>query len=218
MASTSRANTTLPPNHHGSYPHFGGLRGLVAALRFTVGRGGDADLAIALTGAGNGDDVIDIGCGPGVAVRRVAARGASSVTGIDPAAVMLRFGRALTRPVHRHGHGHGTAVDYRQGTAEALPLPDDSATVVWSLATVHHWRDLDAGLREVRRVLRPSGRFLAVERRTEPGASGHAGHGWTEDQAQLFAERCRAAGFSGVEVDRHLRHRRSVLSVLARVA
>lgn len=211
MASTSRANPTLPPNHHGSYPHFDGLRGLVAALRFTVGRGADADLAIALTGAGPGDDVVDVGCGPGVAVRRVAARGASSVTGVDPAAVMLRFGRALTRP----GRGHGTAVRYRNGTAEALPLADGSATVVWSLATVHHWRDLDAGLREVRRVLRPSGRFLAVERWAEPGASGHASHGWTEDQAQLFAERCRAAGFSGVEVDRHPRHRRSVLSVLA---
>jgi len=211
MASTSRANPTLPPNHHGSYPHFDGFRGLVAALRFTVGRGADADLAIALTGAGPRDDVVDVGCGPGVAVRRVAARGASSVTGVDPAAVMLRFGRALTRP----GRSHGTAVRYREGTAEALPLPDGFATVVWSLATVHHWRDLDAGLREVRRVLRPSGRFLAVERWAEPGASGHASHGWTEDQAQLFAERCRAAGFSGVEVDRHPRHRRSVLSVLA---
>ncbi len=214
MASTSRANTTLPPNHHGSYPHFGGVVGLVAALRFTVGRGADADLAIALTGTGPGDDVVDVGCGPGVAVRRVAARGALSVTGVDPAAVMLRFGRALTRP----GRGHGTAVRYREGTAEALPLPDDSASVVWSLATVHHWRDLDAGLREVRRVLRPSGRFLAVERGTEPGASGRASHGWTEDQARLFAQRCRAAGCSGVEVDRHPRRRRSVLSVLAQVA
>ena len=32
MASTSRANPTLPPNHHGSYPHFDGFRGLVAAV------------------------------------------------------------------------------------------------------------------------------------------------------------------------------------------
>lgn len=213
MASLSRANPSLPPNHHGSYPHFDGLRGLVAALRFTVGRWADAKLAIALTGAGPGDDVVDVGCGPGVAVRRVAARGASSVTGVDPAAVMLRFGRALSRP----GRGHRTAVHYREGTAEALPVPDGAATVVWSLASVHHWHDLAAGLREVRRVLRPSGRFLAVERWAEPGASGHASHGWTEDQAQLFAERCRAAGFSGVEVDRHPRRRRSVLSVLARV-
>lgn len=206
-------DATLPPNHHGSYPHFGGFRGLLAALLFTIGRGADADLAIALTGAGPGDDVVDVGCGPGVAARRVAAHGASSVTGVDPAAVMLRFGRTLARP----WRGRATAVRYQEGTAEALPLPDDSATVVWSLATVHHWRDLDTGLREVRRVLRPAGRFLAVERRTESGASGHAGHGWTEDQARLFAERCGTAGFCGIEVDHHPRRRGSVVSVLARV-
>jgi len=118
--------------------------------------------------------------------------------------------------VTRASRAHG-AVRYLGGTAEALPLPDDSASVAWSLATVHHWRDLDAGLAEVRRVLRPSGRFLAVERRVEPGAAGLRSHGWTEEQATLFAERCRAAGFPTVEIGHHHRGRRPVLSVLAEV-
>jgi hypothetical protein len=48
-----------------------------------------------------------------------------------------------------------------QGAAEDLRLSDRSATVVWSLATVHHWRDVAA----VHRALSPGGRFLAVERR-----------------------------------------------------
>ncbi|HEX6417129.1 MAG TPA: hypothetical protein VFZ77_01485 [Acidimicrobiales bacterium] len=55
-----------PPNSHADHPGF------------------DADLAISLTGTGPGDDVVDIGCGPGVAVRRAAARGGASVTGVDP--------------------------------------------------------------------------------------------------------------------------------------
>jgi SAM-dependent methyltransferase len=50
-------------------------------------------------------------------------------------------------------------VRYLPGSAEALPLADDSADVVWSLATVHHWRDLDRGLAETRRVLRRPGRL-----------------------------------------------------------
>jgi ubiquinone/menaquinone biosynthesis C-methylase UbiE len=33
--------------------------------------------------------------------------------------------------------------------AEALPLPDRSHDVAWSLSTVHHWPDLMAGLAEV---------------------------------------------------------------------
>lgn len=204
-------DVALPPNHHADHPGFAGVGGTLAALAFTIGRRGDADLAIRLAGVHPGDDVVDIGCGPGVAVRRAAARGASSAVGVDPAAVMLRTARALTR---RPGPDAAT-VRYLEGAAEALPLPDSSATVAWSLATVHHWDDVDAGLAEVRRVLRPSGRFVAIERRTVAGASGLASHGWTDEQAQLFAERCRAAGFSGVEVGRHRHGRRQVLTVHA---
>lgn len=32
-------------------------------------------------------------------------------------------------------------VAWVEGTAEKVPLPDASATAVWSLATVHHWKD-----------------------------------------------------------------------------
>jgi ubiquinone/menaquinone biosynthesis C-methylase UbiE len=82
------------------------------------------------------------------------------------------------------------------------------------LATVHHWHDLDAGLTEIRRVLRSPGRFLALERQVEPGASGIAGHGWADDQADRFARRCRAVGFDAV-VGHHQAGRRRQLSVLA---
>ena len=210
--STSAEHAARPPNHHAAFPAFAGVGGLVAALSFTVGRGPDAELAIRLTDLGPDDEVIDVGCGPGVAVRRAASTGATSVVGVDPAPVMLRVARALTWPSRRHP----PVVRYLHGAAEALPLPDGSASVVWSLATVHHWRDLDAGLGEARRVLRPSGRLLAIERRVEPGASGHASHGWTEDQAQRFAEQCRAAGFAHVEIGHHQPSRRHVLTVAPR--
>jgi ubiquinone/menaquinone biosynthesis C-methylase UbiE len=86
---------------------------------------------------------------------------------------MLRLARILTRS--------SLLACYLQGGAEALSLPDESASVVWSIASVHHWADLDAGLRgEARRVLRPAGRLVAIERRTQPGARGHASHGWTD--------------------------------------
>lgn len=209
--SSPTGGAALAPNHHASCPGFSGIGGVVAALRFTIGRAADADLAIGLTDVGRNDDVVDVGCGPGVAVRRAAATGAASIVGVDPAAVMLRFARALTRARDRSA----SPVRYMAGAAEALPLPDGSATVVWSLATVHHWHDLDAGLEEARRVLRSPGRLLAIERRVEPGASGHASHGWTEDQARLFAERCRAAGFAHVDVGHHQHGRRRLLSVLA---
>ena len=210
MTVTGPPDMALAANHHADHPGFSGFSGLVAALRFNVGRDADAELAVRLAGVGNGDAVVDIGCGPGAAARRACAAGATSVVGIDPAAVMLNVARLTPRALGRHR----ATLRYQRGTAESLPLADGMADVAWSLATVHHWRDLAAGLAEVRRVLRPGGRFLALERHTVAGAVGVASHGWIDDQADAFAGCCRDAGFTTVTVEHHYTNR-AVLTVLA---
>jgi len=195
---TSSTPVAPPPNHHAGHPGFAGLSGLAAGLTMIVGRGAVGRLAADLTAVSPADHVVDLGCGPGVATREAARRGAR-VTGVDPAPVMLRLARRLTRST--------ATITWAEGAAEAIPLADGSATVLWSIATVHHWRDLDAALHEVDRVLPAGGRFLVIERRTQPGATGHASHGWTDEQAAGFAERCRQVGFAAVQVDRHTARR-----------
>jgi ubiquinone/menaquinone biosynthesis C-methylase UbiE len=179
------------PNHHADHPGFSGVTGALIGLGFAFGRGRAANRIADLAQVSPGDRVVDIGCGPGNAVKAAARRGAFAV-GVDPAPVMLRLARLLVREPN---------VAWHQGAAEALPLPDEGATVVWSVATIHHWHDIDQGLREVRRVLEPGGRFVGVERRSAPGATGIASHGWTEEQAEAFAEACRATGFVDVTVE-----------------
>jgi ubiquinone/menaquinone biosynthesis C-methylase UbiE len=195
------------PNHHAHYPGFAGPAGFLAAASMVAGGDRNARLAERLSDLAAGDAVADIGCGPGTAARRAARRGAS-VIGVDPAPVMLRLARFLTR---RSAH----AVRYAAGSAQALPLPDSSVSVAWSIASVHHWADLDAGLQEARRVLRPGGRLVAIERLTRPDATGLASHGWTPEQAGAFADRCRAHGFTGARVNRHGGGRRTKVSVRA---
>jgi ubiquinone/menaquinone biosynthesis C-methylase UbiE len=195
----------LPVNHHADHPGFSGLTGaIVGVILLLLGRA-NARLAADVTDVRAGDRVVDVGCGPGGAARE-AARCGAGVTGVDPAPVMLRLARTFTRDAD---------IEWAEGTAENIPLPDGAATVVWSLATVHHWKDVSRGLGEAYRVLTPRGRLLAVERRTQPGASGLASHGWTRQQAESFATQCRTAGFADVAISEHGQGRRAVWTVKA---
>jgi len=200
----------LPPNHHAHYRQFCGAFGYVAGLTMIVGRRRDAELVAELAEVGGDDHVLDIGCGPGTAARLAARRGAH-VTGVDPAEPMLRIARVLGLVRRPRGE-----IDWVCAGAEHLTISDDSVTVCWSLASVHHWPDLEGGLTEVRRVLEPGGAFLALEKRTEPGATGNASHGWTAQQADAFAAMLTARGFEGVETADHDLGKRRVVVVRGR--
>jgi ubiquinone/menaquinone biosynthesis C-methylase UbiE len=179
-------------NHHADHAGFGGVVGLVTALAMLMLGRRYAGLAVDLASVSDADRVVDIGCGPGNAARAAAGRGAQ-VIGVDPSPMMLRLARAVTR-----GQPN---VSWSPGGAEALPVADGWATVAWSLRTVHHWKDVTAGLTELRRVLGPAGRFVVMERRVQPGATGLASHGWTEQQVESLQAQCRATGFDAVSID-----------------
>jgi SAM-dependent methyltransferase len=201
-------NQVIVPNHHAHYGDFSGIMGIVAAASMTVGRDADARLAIRLAELERGAVVVDVGCGPGAAARH-AARAGATVIGVDPASVMRRFARVLTR--------RSDDIGYVDGSAENLPVANATANVVWSIATVHHWRDVDAGLREAGRILVAGGRFVAIERRVRPGATGHGAHGdhgWTDAQAEVFAARAGAVGFENVRFERNRDGRRETLAVV----
>jgi ubiquinone/menaquinone biosynthesis C-methylase UbiE len=181
-------------NHHADHAGFAGMTGLLVGLGMLVIGRRYARLAVDLASVSGADRVVDIGCGPGGAARAAAQRRAT-VVGVDPAPMMLRLANAVTR--------ERSNITWSQGSAEALPLPNGWATAAWSLRTVHHWKDVTAGLTELRRVLAPAGRFLVMERRVQPGATGLASHGWTEQQAESFQAQCRATGFDGLRIEQH---------------
>lgn len=203
----------LPPNHHAhDNGKFSGPIGYLAALTMVVGRGGDARVVTEMAGVSAHDHVLDIGCGPGTAARHAARTGAR-VTAIDPGQPMLDLAALVTKVRPPSG-----SIDWVNAACEDIPLPDASVSVCWSLASVHHWPDLDAGLAEVARVLEPDGRFIALEKKTPEGASGLASHGWTPQQAEAFAALLTTSGFGDVAVETHDLGRRTVLTVSARNA
>jgi ubiquinone/menaquinone biosynthesis C-methylase UbiE len=187
---------------------FEGLFGLVAGWTMSFGRGRSTRLVLDLARVGPGDRVLDVGCGPGLFLRGVAARGATAV-GVDPSARMRRLAR------RRIPAGLRSKITVVEGSAEHLPLEDGSATVAWAVASFHHWSDPDAGLAEVHRVLAPGGRLLVAERLAGRRA-WFRGHALTWEATQDLAAGVGRAGFAEVAATRHSVGRRQLVVVAGR--
>jgi demethylmenaquinone methyltransferase/2-methoxy-6-polyprenyl-1,4-benzoquinol methylase len=102
--------------------------------------------------------LLDVAGGTGdIAFRALDAGGAlTHVTVLDINGDMLRVGRA--RAARYEGR-----IDFVEGNAEALPLPDksfDGYTIAFGIRNVPR---IEAALAEAHRVLRPGGRFLCLE-------------------------------------------------------
>jgi len=102
-----------------------------------------------------GERVVDVGSGAGIdsliAAKMVAPNG--QVIGVDMTPAMLETARTSAREA---GSGH---VEFREGLAESLPVPDGWADVVISNGVLNLVPDKLAALQEMARVLKPGGRL-----------------------------------------------------------
>jgi ubiquinone/menaquinone biosynthesis C-methylase UbiE len=100
-----------------------------------------------------GDDVLEIGHGPGGLVRLIADRtDAASIRGVDPSPEMRDQAGRHNRNAVRAGR-----VRLGHGTADRTRLPDSSVDRVVSVNNVATWPDLEAAVAELHRVVRPGG-------------------------------------------------------------
>ena len=93
-----------------------------------------------------GRSVLEVGCGTGLVMARVA-RFAASVRGIDVSPGMLARARAL-----------GLLV--QEASATALPFPDATFDVVYTFKVLAHVEPVEAALAEMARVTRPGGHLV----------------------------------------------------------
>ena len=99
----------------------------------------------------SGQQVLDVGCGPGqLTARLVELVGARSVSAVDPSASFVEAAR-LRLP----------GVTIKQAVAEELPFPDDTFDQVLAQLVVHFMPDPVRGLTEMARVCRPGGMVAA---------------------------------------------------------
>jgi SAM-dependent methyltransferase len=100
--------------------------------------------------------VLDLGCGGGHVSYRAAPH-VAEVVACDVTASMLE---AVAATAAERGLSNITV---QLAAAENLPFPDASFDVVLCRFTAHHWHDLEAGLRQARRVIKSGGRAIVVD-------------------------------------------------------
>ncbi|MGE0549101.1 MAG: class I SAM-dependent methyltransferase [Kofleriaceae bacterium] len=117
-----------------------------------------------------GERVLDVACGTGIVTRQLASAVGSTgrVVGFDLSAGMLEVARGLATPA-------GAPIEWREGNAIVLDLPDASFDLVVCQQGLQFFPDRRAATREMRRVLAPNGRaVLAVWRSLEQQTLFHA--------------------------------------------
>ncbi len=122
----------------------------------THAAGADLDQVEAWARQHAGLRALDLGCGGGHVAYRLAPHMAA-VTACDLTQAMLD---AVRIEADRRGL---TTIRTEQGAAERLPFADAAFDLAATRFSAHHWRDLSAGLRELRRVLAPGGRALLID-------------------------------------------------------
>lgn len=162
----------------------------------------------------DGATALDVGCGGGRTIEKLAEH-AAQVDGIDYAAGSVAASRAHNKRLIADGR-----VSVHQASVSRLPFADNRFDIVTAIETQYYWPDLPADMREILRVLKPGGRLMIVAE-SYKGARNDAVLGplmkllgssrlSVEDHPALFV----TAGYEDVQI--HEERRRGWICVIGR--
>jgi len=164
---------------------FGQPRGFLGRLGGVImARTNDACGAwvIELLNVASNEMVLEVGFGPGTAIRRLSAL-AAHVAGVDASREMVAQATARNAVAVKNGR-----VELRHGLVDDLPFASDTFHKAMAINSMQIWPDAIAGLREMRRVLK-SGGTIAL------GFTPYSGQ-----RNEGLKKRLSAAGFSNPHV------------------
>ena len=109
--------------------------------------------------------ILDVGCGGGKTVNRLAQRAPlGKVFGIDYSADMVEYSRKVNKKLIAESR-----VEIVEATVEKTGFPNDFFDLITAVETYYFWPSFSNALKEIRRVLKPTGKLLIVNEMVKDG-------------------------------------------------
>jgi len=116
------------------------------------------DWGLAHVAIAKNDSILDVGCGGGRTVAKLAALATQGkICGVDHSRESVSVATKINQPSIARGR-----VEIVEGSVSHLPFPENAFDLVTAVETHFWWPDLPAGMREILRVLKPGGKALIV--------------------------------------------------------
>lgn len=111
-----------------------------------------------IVGATRPDTILDIATGTGDLAINLAATGAEKITGLDISPGMLKIGKKKVQEKNLED-----TIEMVIGDSEKMPFPDNSFDAITVAFGVRNFENLEKGLSEINRILKPNGTFVVLE-------------------------------------------------------
>ena len=146
----------------------------------------------------DGSTMLDIGCGGGATLKRLLKRSKNAqVYGIDISEESVAKAKKVNAKVL------DKQVFVTQGSVEKLPYEDNKFDLLTAVETVYFWPNLSNCLKEVKRVMKPGGRFaIMVEVIENDSVWTDVVEGMTAYSPEQLKEMLDGAGFVKTELHR----------------
>src|SRR4029077_3278423 len=137
------------------------------------------------------DTILDIGCGGGRTVQKLAALASEgTIYGVDFSEASVAVSQRLNRQAVDPGR-----VEIRQSGVSSPAFAGRMLHLITALETHFYWPDLPADMREVLRVLKPGGSLVLIAEAYKGGKHART--------IQVFADAMRPLGYSHLDVAEH---------------
>jgi ubiquinone/menaquinone biosynthesis C-methylase UbiE len=148
--------------------------------------------------------ILDVGCGGGKTINRLAQQVPhGKVYGIDYSPDMVAYSKKVNKKFIKQNQ-----VEIRQASVDKTGFPNDTFDLVTACETYYFWPSLPDAFKEIKRVLKPNGKFLMINEMIKDGIYDISSAKIIEKTHVLLApieeitNMLKAAGFENVEASR----------------